>query len=72
MTTLIINPSESLCGNCGKSAHPEEKAHISRLGYQPGGGCQAVFTEVGTHYSNQDFRAMRPDLPWIGLTKIVV
>jgi hypothetical protein len=68
MAVLYINRFDSRCGNCNKSASPYENSHLSILGYTPGPGCGAVFTEVASDYFGmQDaVTRIRPDLPWVG------
>lgn len=68
--TLIISGWSSRCNNCGYDADPDEKAHITRLGWDPGDGkgCGVEWTHVFSNYtgSAEDrVRKMRPDLTFI-------
>ncbi len=66
---LVINPYNSFCGDCGLSADPEEKSHITKLGYHPGKGCGAKWTKVSTDYIGGDIekhtQETRPDLEFV-------
>lgn len=69
MTQLIVGPSQSRCGACGKNADPYESAHdMDRM---LGDGCGATFTEVTTNYLDANLeeatKALRPDLPFVSL-----
>lgn len=68
---LVINPSESWCGACGKGANPRAKSHDVVMSYggmagQP--GCGVAWTHVTSDYQSIDgllyerVQAMRPDL----------
>jgi hypothetical protein len=68
-TALIINPSDSKCGACGRAADPHELAHLTELGYYSGPrreGCGVVWEYVDTDYMGggiaQAAMRMRPDL----------
>lgn len=67
MALLIINRSDSECGACGQPATWSEDAHITRLGYNPGEGCGAVWDAVSSNYFGMDeaVQRCRPDLPFI-------
>jgi len=60
--TLIINRSDSRCGNCGKSANPAEAKHDTVIGYNPGPGCGQRWVLVDTDYLGLDPTRTRPDL----------
>lgn len=71
---LIINRSDSKCGNCGQGANPREIAHDTIIEYSPNTGrpgCKAKFTHVESHYVGLDMKTrcleMRPDLIWCGM-----
>lgn len=69
-TTLIINRSDSKCGNCNRGADPHDEAHVKCLGYAPQPeGCGVVWTHVTTDYTGDDIaeraQAMRPDLIFV-------
>lgn len=70
MATLLINISSSRCGACGKNADPNEDAHLNEN--MAGEGCGAVYTGLASDYYGFEDRlkAMRPDLPWVGLVGI--
>lgn len=67
---LVINPSHSWCGNCGKGANPRAERHDRILCYGDESGrpgCGAVWTHVTSDYQSIDrlhvrVREMRPDL----------
>ena len=69
---LIVNKSDSFCGNCGQSADPSEGAHETVFGLglreQVGRGCGVVWKRVGSEYRGggieNSVREMRPDLEW--------
>ncbi len=54
MARLIINRSESRCGNCGLGASPHENGHLTILGYQDNGspGCGEEWDSVESDYIN--------------------
>lgn len=69
MAVLLINRSDSECGDCHRNADPYEKAHDTVWDWQGDEeGCHAVFTELGSAYRGggivEAAKAMRPDLPW--------
>jgi hypothetical protein len=66
---IIVSPSSSQCGSCGGPCNPNEPAHITRLGYDPGEGCGEPFLYITTFYAGSEAitAAMRPDLPFLGL-----
>lgn len=70
MTTLIINADESICGNCGRGADPNESRHATVLAFIPGIGCGSQFTDIGTNSNDplvlDAVRKMRPDLLFLG------
>lgn len=72
MSTLIVNRSESRCGDCGRGADPHELSHDTVLGYGGpyGPGCGVVWDSVASDYVGmhmQEITAnMRPDLTWVG------
>lgn len=68
---LVINRSDSRCGECGKPCDPHAKAHDVLLGWGPTNGdpgCGAEWDRVGSDYAGPDMEAavrrMRPDLTW--------
>jgi hypothetical protein len=70
-TTLIINRSDTKCGNCGKGADPYAESHDVILGYPPiggGPGCGVRWAQVRSDYTGMEDRCreMRPDLEWVG------
>ena len=68
--TLIINRTDSRCGNCGLSADPDETHHNRVLGYNPGPGCGQRFVLLDSDYRGdgtpEAAQKMRPDLEWVG------
>lgn len=52
MAQIIINRSESRCGNCGESASMEETGHYTILGYKNNGspGCGEKWDSVSSDY----------------------
>lgn len=54
MARLIINRSDSRCGNCGKGASPHENAHLTILGYAEHNspGCGEEWDSVESDYIN--------------------
>ena len=68
--TLIINRSDSRCGNCGRSADPKEPTHEKVLGYSPGEGCHQRFVLMDSDYMGIGMREacerLRSDLTWVG------
>src|ERR1051326_8156974 len=52
MAQIIINRSESRCGNCGKSAFMEEGGHYTIAGYKDNGlpGCGEEWDSVSSDY----------------------
>jgi hypothetical protein len=54
MAQIIINRSESRCGNCGKSAFMEEGGHYTIAGYKDNGlpGCGEEWDSVSSDYPN--------------------
>jgi len=66
--TLVINLSDSKCGNCGKSCNPEAKTHDINYGYdmEVNGtkGCGCRYEYVTSDYTGMEDRVkeMRPDL----------
>ena len=72
--TLFINQSDAFCGDCNKPADSKEAGHYTIPGFwkrEDEEGCGAVYTHVGSHYSDTDdgwfykaIQAMRPDLEW--------
>lgn len=53
MAQIIINRSESRCGNCGKGAFMEETGHNTIAGYNGGQpGCGAIWDSVSSDYLN--------------------
>lgn len=69
--TLIINRSESRCGNCRMGADPMQLHHDIILGYglEDKKGCGQRFVFVTSHYIGNGVKEavlkMRPDLEWI-------
>ena len=66
--TLVINISESRCGNCGKVCNPEAKTHDINYGYDMTingtKGCGCEYEYVTSDYTGMEkrVREMRPDL----------
>ena len=75
--TLVINLSSSYCGECGMDCDPNEKSHMTNLGYdeetRKRKGCGAVYKYVTSDYCSRVFREgdasaeaatkrLRPDL----------
>lgn len=54
MARLILNRSDSRCGNCNKSADPNEQGHFTILGYKDNGspGCGELWDSVESDYIN--------------------
>ncbi|QIQ63022.1 hypothetical protein SEA_MOAB_161 [Streptomyces phage Moab] len=54
MAQIIINRSESRCGNCGKGAFMEEQGHYTIAGYKDNGmpGCGEEWDSVSSDYLN--------------------
>ncbi|QZE11728.1 hypothetical protein SEA_KARP_155 [Streptomyces phage Karp] len=54
MAQIIINRSESRCGNCGRQAFMEETGHYTVAGYKDNGepGCGEVWDSVSSDYLN--------------------
>ena len=54
MAQLIINRTDSKCGDCGKSANPDESGHYTILGYVDNGssGCGKEWDSVSSDYIN--------------------
>ncbi|XAO35335.1 hypothetical protein SEA_FRANCOB_164 [Streptomyces phage Francob] len=54
MAQLIINRSDSRCGNCGRAAYMEEAGHYKIAGYKDNGqpGCGEVWDSVSSDYLN--------------------
>ena len=70
--TLVINRSDSRCGNCGKAALPNEFYHETVPGWnEPTVGCRFDFTTTGTEYTGTEQREavirLRPDLTFTGV-----
>lgn len=71
--TLIINRSDSQCGDCGRSADPNETAHTTLLGYGPDNGkpgCGSKWEKVTSDYGDfaglyDSIKKMRPDLKFV-------
>lgn len=72
--TLIINPNESRCGNCGKGCSPYSKTHDLIYEYSLTSGtlpgCGIEWKYLTSHYTNfeghyDSIRSMRPDLEWV-------
>jgi hypothetical protein len=69
--TLLVNPSDSRCGTCGRPALPREATHKTAPGYGgPEPGCGARWTHLSSDYGGGDglheaARALRPDLTWV-------
>lgn len=67
---LVINRSDSRCGNCRKGASPHAEAHVDIVDYKsvPGGGCGVRWRYLTSDYTGagieQAARDMRPDLEW--------
>jgi len=72
--TLIINITDSRCGNCGEATLLRDRQgepithHADVSGYSPvrGGGCGARFIDTRSECSAitpDDLRSVRPDLP---------
>jgi hypothetical protein len=67
---LIVNPSNSRCGNCGKGALPTESKHDTVLGYfpighDPGPGCGVRWVFIDSDYRPRSYAfddTFRPDL----------
>lgn len=68
LATLIINRTDSRCGNCGKPVLMQASRHRDVSGWtpKPGGGCGARFVDTASDYpiiGPDELRAARPDLP---------
>lgn len=68
--TLIINLSDSKCGNCRKGADPHELTHETVLSYGvQGKGCGVRWVLLASDYSGDMIKEasqrMRPDLEWV-------
>ncbi|WMI33537.1 hypothetical protein SEA_KENREY_168 [Streptomyces phage Kenrey] len=52
MAQIIINRSESRCGNCGKPANMDEDGHYTIVGYKDNGspGCGEDWDGVSSDY----------------------
>ncbi len=70
MGLLVINSSDSRCGQCGRPADPREASHERVPGWNgPEVGCGAYWTRVGSEYDGlvaKAARELRPDLRWVG------
>lgn len=72
MATLIVNRSDSRCGECGRGADPHQLRHDQVLGYYTDENrpepCMALFDSIRSDYSDLKvaLTAMRPDLRWVG------
>lgn len=77
--TVIINPSQSICGNCGHYANPSEIGHFTRYpGYVsldkidkiPRYGCGILWKYVSSDYIGLNLREryerQYPNLEWNG------
>lgn len=68
---LVINPSDSRCGVCGRGAAWDELSHHTVVEYLPTDdpGCGVTWTHVSTLYTDyeQAVRKCRPDLEWYDL-----
>lgn len=63
--TLFIGRFSSHCNNCGAGADPDEKSHVTKMGYGSyGEGCGIEWTHVAAEYTHMDdlVAGMRPDL----------
>jgi len=74
--TLIINRSDSKCGNCNRGAATDQQMHDRELGYGVvgiGKPCGVEFKYVSTSYYGLEERvkSMRPDLEFIDLYGVV-
>lgn len=74
---LVINRSDTVCGNCGKGATYQEKKHETILGYSKNypskDGCGVEWTHVTSHYVGvpglyERIQELRPDLIFIDPT----
>lgn len=73
--TLIINLSDSQCGNCGKPADPYETHHFSgnyKMTSRPAPNpCGQEYKYLSSNYTGNSVKQacieMRPDLEWIGI-----
>lgn len=54
MARLIINRTDSRCGQCNESASPHENGHFTILGYTHNGspGCGELWDSVESDYIN--------------------
>lgn len=72
--TLIINRSNSSCGNCGRGCNPHSKTHDVIYEYSPTSGeksgCGIEWRYVRSDYIGDGMaeacKTMRPDLVWVG------
>lgn len=68
---LIVNRSDSKCGNCGQPADLNEVHHdtVNRWG-EISEGCHTRFVLVTSHYVGPGIKEriaqLRPDLTWVG------
>lgn len=66
--TLIVDGWSSRCGNCGIDCDPNEKQHITNLGYneelRKKKGCGVTWKFISSVYPNmkERLKEMRPDL----------
>lgn len=74
MAILIINPMESICGDCGKGCDYTEHTHTTQMGYTSDCevGCGAVFDSVGSDYVGElgEVGCLRPDLEFVPVEKV--
>ena len=71
---LWVDRWSSRCGACGRSADPKQETHAVQLGYGPENGspgCGARFEAIASEFVgagvDEAVRAMRPDLPYLGV-----
>jgi hypothetical protein len=66
---LVINPTSSYCGACGRNANPLERSHDTIFGYDDF-GCGVLWLHVDSDYRGAGIpdaaMAIRPDLIWMG------
>lgn len=69
--TLIINRSDSRCGNCGRNANPNDLHHdeVNDWG-RISEGCHQRYVLLASDYYGPEWfydrlKAMRPDLAWV-------
>lgn len=74
---LVINLSSSECLNCGRGCSPEEKSHLTVLGYsvpKDEKGCGIEYKYVTSDYMGMKMeercKEMRPDLIWIDTGRV--